>query len=137
MPSFQQFDTTMQLLQKVLDLRTKNQQVISSNIANSETPGYTSKSLAFEEELKNAIYDNSLKTTTSHPNHFPLSSNNLNQISGTITRTKNLSTVGDGNNVSVDMEMVKLSENQIMYEAAATILNKKLALLKFVANDGK
>jgi flagellar basal-body rod protein FlgB len=35
------------------------------------------------------------------------------------------------------MEMVKLSENQIMYEAAATILNKKLALLKFVANDGK
>ena len=38
MPSIQQFDTTMHLLHKVLDLRAKNQEVIAANIANAETP---------------------------------------------------------------------------------------------------
>ncbi len=137
MPSFQQLDPTMKLLQKVLDLRTKNQQVIGSNIANSETPGYSSKSLIFENELKNAVFGNSLQPTISHPGHFPISEQNLEQVSGKVARQKDTSSVGDGNSVSPDMEMIKLSENQILYEAAATMLNKKLAMLKYVANDGK
>lgn len=34
-------DPGMQLLTKVLDLRAQNQQIIASNIANAETPGYS------------------------------------------------------------------------------------------------
>ena len=33
MPGIQQFDTTMHLLAKVLDLRARNQEVIAANIA--------------------------------------------------------------------------------------------------------
>ena len=36
------FDSNMQLLGKVLDLRAEKSQVISSNIANAETPGFSS-----------------------------------------------------------------------------------------------
>jgi flagellar basal-body rod protein FlgB len=37
----------------------------------------------------------------------------------------------------VDQEMVALAENQILYEAATQMLNKKLGLLKYVAQDGR
>jgi flagellar basal-body rod protein FlgB len=32
--------------------------------------------------------------------------------------------------------MIRLSENQLLYEAAVTMLNKKLSLLKYVTNGG-
>ena len=33
--------------------------------------------------------------------------------------------------------MIDLAENQIMYEAATQMLNKKMGLLKYVAGDGR
>jgi flagellar basal body rod protein FlgB len=77
MPGIQQFDTTMKLLQKVLDLRSKNQEIISSNIANAETPGYAAQSFTFEEQLKGALSDNNLHPVTTRPNHFPLAPSSL------------------------------------------------------------
>ena len=49
MPGIHQFDTTMRLLQKVLDLRSTNQEIIGANIANAETPGYAAQSFSFED----------------------------------------------------------------------------------------
>ncbi|WP_028585471.1 flagellar basal body rod protein FlgB [Desulfogranum mediterraneum] len=132
----QQLDTTMQLLQKVLDLRAKNQQVISSNIANAETPGYAAKSLQFEDALKGAMADGNLKPVATHPQHIPLAPSHLSQVEGTLSETVDRTGIGDENSVSVDQEMVKLSENQILYEAAVTMLNKKMSLLKYTINGG-
>lgn len=137
MPFIQQFDTTMNLLQKVLDLRTRNQQIISSNIANAETPGYSASSFEFETQLKYALSAGKLKPVPIQQSHIPLSPQNISQVQGDIVVHRDKTGVGDRNSVSVDQEMVKLSENQILYEAAITMLNKKLAILKYVANDGR
>lgn len=131
-----EFDTTMRLLQKVLDLRSQNQQVISSNIANAETPGYAAQSFTFEEELRGALAGNGLKPVTSHPNHIPLPPSNLEQVTGTVTSKEDRTGLGDENSVSVDQEMIKLSQNQILYEAAVNMLNKKLSMLKYATNGG-
>jgi len=136
MPGIQQFDTTIQLLQKVLDLRSKNQEIIGSNIANADTPGYSAQSFAFEDQLKNALSENGLRPVTAHPNHIPLSSVNLEQVTGTVSVTRDTTGIGDKNNVSVDQEMIRLSQNEILYETAVTMLNKKLSLLKYAANGG-
>lgn len=136
MPLLQQLDTTSQMLQKVLDLRAKNQQVIGSNIANAETPGYKAKSLEFEDQLKSAMSGTQNGPVTTHPNHIPLQSINLAQIEGTLTTKTDNTGIGDENSVSVDQEMVKLSENQILYETAVTMLKKKLSLLKYTINGG-
>ena len=136
MPFLQQHDTTTQMLQKVLDLRAKNQQIIGSNIANAETPGYSAKSLEFEDQLKSAISGKHIGPVTTHPNHIPLQSTNLAQIEGTLTTRTDNTGIGDENSVSVDQEMVKLSENQILYETAATMLKKKMSLLKYTINGG-
>ncbi|PIE59720.1 MAG: flagellar basal body rod protein FlgB [Desulfobulbus propionicus] len=136
MAPVQQFDTSMILLQKVLDLRAKNQQVIGSNIANAETPGYSAKSFTFEEQLHSAVNHQPFSPAVTHPNHIPLGTSSIEQVQGVVQTTKDNTGIGDENSVSVDQEMVKLSENQIMYEAATTMLKKKMALLKYTINGG-
>lgn len=136
MPGIKQFDTTIQLLQKVLDLRSKNQEIIGSNIANADTPGYSAQSFTFEDQLKNALSENGLRPVAGHPSHIPLSSVNLEQVTGTVSINRDTTGIGDKNNVSVDQEMIKLSQNEILYETAVTMLNKKLSLIKYAANGG-
>ena len=81
------FDSNMQLLSKVLDLRAEKAQVISSNIANAETPGYSPSRFAFEEDLAHAIgRSNTLSLATSNEVHISLGPANFNSISGK-TRT--------------------------------------------------
>lgn len=136
MPGIQQFDTTTQLLQKVLDLRAKNQEIISANIANAETPGYSAQTFSFEDQLKTALNDSGLRPVATRANHIPLTPTNLDQVSGSLSSKTDSTGIGDQNSVSVDQEMIKLSENQILYETAITMLNKKLSLIKYAANGG-
>lgn len=136
MPGIQQFDTTMQLLQKTLDLRAKNQEIIGANIANAETPGYRAQSFSFEEELQSALTHNGMRPVATQPNHIPLAPTSLDQVTGTISVTKDTAGIGDQNTVSADQEMIKLSQNEILYETAVTMLNKKLSQIKYAANGG-
>jgi flagellar basal-body rod protein FlgB len=136
MSDIQQFDTTMRLLQKVLDLRSKNQEVIGANIANAETPGYAAKSFHFEDELRSAMTGSDLRPVASQPGHFPLPPAGLEQVNGTVTAARDTVGLGDRNTVSVDQEMIKLSQNEILYETAVTMLNKKLSMLKYAVNSG-
>ena len=131
------FDKTSRVLGKVLDLRLQNQQVVASNIANAETPGYSPGKLEFENELQGAVGRGDSRMISTHQRHFPVSGGNLDQVQGKVIRTPDRSGLGDGNNVSVDQEMIDLAENQIMYEAATQMLNKKMGLLKYVAGDGR
>ncbi|KIH77573.1 flagellar basal-body rod protein FlgB [Geoalkalibacter ferrihydriticus] len=131
------FDQTSQLLHKVLDLRQQNQQVIASNIANAHTPSYSAARFEFADELGAAVGRRDGRMSATHAQHFPLSGGNLEQVSGRVLRTPDRSGVGDANNVSVDQEMLSMAENQLLYEAAAQMLSKKLGLLKYVAQDGR
>ncbi len=132
------FDTQMQLLSKVLDLRAQNAQVISANIANAETPGYSSSKFEFEDELANAIGKrNSITLSTSNERHIPLGPANFHSVSGKIITEKGLNGIGDGNGVSVDQEMLALSENELLYETAAQLLKKKMTQLKHVISGGQ
>ncbi len=132
------FDSNMQLLSKVLDLRAQKAQVISSNIANAETPGFSPSKFDFEQDLASAISQgNSLPLTTSHTAHISLGPKNFNGVSGKIRLEHDNTAIGDGNGVSVDQEMLDLSENELLYETAAQLFKKKLSLLKHVVSGGQ
>lgn len=132
------FDSSIQLLAKTLDLRARNQQVIASNIANAETPGYSPAKLHFEDELRNAVGKNSdLMLATSHNNHLPLGPRDIDSVQGTITVEPDQTGIGDENGVDVEGEMMSLSENELLYEAAAQLLKKKLGMIKYVVSGGQ
>jgi flagellar basal-body rod protein FlgB len=132
------FDTNMQLLGKVLDLRAQKAQIISSNIANAETPGYQSSRFDFEEDLANALgRRKGVTLRTSHETHIPIGPANFDSINGKVVTEDNQNVIGDGNGVSVDQEMLALSENELLYETSAQLLKKKMTLLKYVISGGQ
>lgn len=131
------FDSTTTLLQKSLDLRSSNQRVIAANIANAETPGYSPARFEFEQELKEALSASTTNLTTTHSKHLPTKPTSIDQVKGTIVHAPDNTGIGDQNGVSVDQEMIALSENQIMYETGAQLLKKKLSLLKYVVQGGQ
>lgn len=131
-------DQNMQLLSKVLDLRATKAQVISSNIANAETPGFSPSRFQFEEELAHAIgHNKGIALQTSNKTHIGIGSGNFNSVSGKIIIEEEKSGIGDDNNVSVDKEMMDLSENELLYETSAQLLKKKITLLKHVISGGQ
>ncbi len=132
------FDANINLLSKVLDLRAENQKVISSNIANAETPGYSPAKFNFEDDLKSALqHTRHIGMATTHSKHINLAPTNISEIEGKITRHPDNTGIGDENGVSVDSEMIALSKNQLMYEATAQLLKKKISTIKYAVSDGK
>ena len=118
--SIKVFDQTYEALSRALDLRTENQTVIASNIANSDTPGYQAQELDFEKAMSKALDSGSPAEDVEADIH--------NQINDVVRE--------DGNTVDRDAEMVNLSQNQLLYDAAADLVKKKLALLKYSISDG-
>lgn len=132
------FDSNFHLLNKVLDLRAEKQRVISSNIANSETPGYAKATYSFEDDLKNAINkESSVNLDITHKTHIPLYAESIDAVRGELTREPDQTGIGDENSVSVDSEMIEMSKNQLMYETSAKLLKKKLSVLKYAISEGK
>jgi len=131
-------DQNMQLLSKVLDLRATNAQVISSNIANAETPGFSPSRFHFETDLANAVgHKKGIQLQTSNKAHIGVGPGNFNSVNGKIILEEEKSGIGDDNNVSVDQEMMALSENELLYETSAQLLKKKITLLKHVISGGQ
>jgi len=130
------FDSTVSVLAKALDLRAQNQQLIASNIANAETPGFAPSRLDFEAKLRAAIDVKSPSSGPRQERHFPLSSSRIDDVRGDVI-TDRSADIGDGNGVSLDDEMVQMAENQIYYQAATQMISKKFALLKYAAGGGR
>lgn len=126
------FGTTVEVLGKSLDLRAKRHALISSNLANVETPGYTPSELSFEGRLKEALKKGPKPAAEPHPRHIPLKGGaaSLRQVQGDVIEVKSPNVGPDGNGVELESEMGRLAENQIMYNATVQLLGKKFEGLK-------
>lgn len=134
------FSTTVAALGKSIDLRARNQNLISSNVANAETPNYVPKTLVFEDELQGALKggSNGTPAMTNH-RHMPLkgAGSRLQSVSGRVVETPASTPGKDGNAVEIENEMSKMAENQIMYNASVQILSKKFEGLRTALREGK
>jgi flagellar basal-body rod protein FlgB len=106
--------------QLAMGLRVYRQQLIASNIANADTPGYKAVDIDFQEALRNAqaaanVPSVSLSTTSA--GHLP------GQTTGTqplIPLKYHVPSQGsvDGNTVEMDVERAKFAENTVMHQFA-------------------
>ena len=129
------FDKTTNALQASLAMRQIRQNVISSNIANAETPGYHAKKMDFEDALSRAIDLDGLRSmTTSHDQHISVGGKSAS-VRPDIYDNPDGVVSNDGNSVDLEKEMSGLAENSVMYKAALQLINKKLAALKYAATE--
>ncbi|SMF69467.1 flagellar basal body rod protein FlgB [Pseudobacteriovorax antillogorgiicola] len=123
---------------EALNQRLTRQHVLTSNIANSETPGYRALGFDFEKQLQ-AIADGGdpFPMKASSSKHFM---NGHTEADGTIypdVFVRPTESVGqDGNTVDIDDEMSKLSKNQILYRATVELVNRKIGTLKYAISAG-
>jgi flagellar basal-body rod protein FlgB len=129
------FDPTIGALNTALNLRLANQNLISSNIANADTPGYKAKAMEFETAFREALgISDHLpveRTTTGHIAHLP-----TDAIHPQVYDDPNGVESLDGNTVDRATEMAKMAENQLVYDAAVELLKRKIGMLKYGIGEG-
>lgn len=134
--AFDLFNSTYSMLSKVLDLRSQRHSLISSNIANADTPGYKAGKIQFEDELNKIMPSNkSLQLKRTCEQHLPQT--DLDKMKPEVVLESGAVQRVDGNTVDLDKEIVDMSKNQLMYGALAQILRKKFDGLMSVIKELK
>jgi len=129
------FDPTIGALNTSLNLRLMNQNIISSNIANSDTPGYKAKRIDFEQTLRSnlGVGDDVRMATVEEGHQAP---QEIDPVDPIVYEDSNDIYSLDENTVDRGQEMANLAENQILYNTSVELLRKKLGILKYAINEG-
>jgi flagellar basal-body rod protein FlgB len=133
------FDRTFRLLERTLDLRSARQRVIASNLANEETPGYRASELTFMDQLHSAHKGRlPIVLAATQSRHFGMHGpQGVQAVTGKLGEVPAGDLPLDANSVNLELEMAKLSENVMQYNAAATILAAKFRGLLSAIRDAR
>jgi flagellar basal-body rod protein FlgB len=109
-------DKTVEGLAGALSLLQRRHEVLVSNVANLETPGYRARELDFGDELK-AAFTSQEQAPTPTP-----------QVDPTAPAR------ADGNSVDLDLEKTTAAANAVDYEAVASFTSLTLKMLATAIN---
>ncbi len=130
------FDSYLGPLDDALILRSRRSEVLASNLANADTPGYKAKDIDFKTAISDAMGTGSefkkdrLKMATTSSKHIQMSQNNFS--ADVMYRNPNQPSL-DGNTVDGGVEKTEFSQNAIHYTASLRFLTGKfLALNKAI-----
>ncbi len=136
------FETTKAkpLAKHALAARNLQQDVISSNIANIDTPFYKAKGVSFEKTLvkkANELYKKereetpTLELAITDKKHLKSPDDGINAL-GTIYLRDGHMARNDGNTVDLDVETSELSKNAVMINALTQAIKKEGMIFKSV-----
>ena len=109
----------MEQLCQYLDLASFRQRLIAGNLANVDTPGYRTRDIDFEGEMRRAV--DQAGDTATKPRVF--------EVSGLIERP-------DGNNVSLDREGLLLARTQLQFRLGVELLRQEFQRISAAVKEG-
>ncbi len=129
-------DATLTALEKVLDLRTQAHQIHTSNLANANVNDFKAKKIDFDQRLRQAL--DPLKDESNRPRMISevAAQQELNQVVADVYEDPLAPLNGNGNTVNPDKEQAEIAKNMIGFQTAIQLVNKKLALQKYVISEG-
>lgn len=104
--------------------RERRAEILASNIANADTPGYKARDLDFRAALEGAQKRQDFSLNRSHKEHFGVT---LRNTGGDQYRSVNQADTGDRNSVDVDVERNLYLRNAMEYQATLTFLNSRIS----------
>ena len=102
-------------IERYMNLLSSSQKLVASNIANVDTPGYRTKDVDFQSEL----------------------ANQFGSLEPTAVEVSGLKTKNDGNNVDMDRESRRLSENALRFAVATNLARSELQTIRSAIDEGK
>lgn len=139
-------DRMTSLLIFFLDTQSRRAQVVASNVANADTPGYLSKEVDFADALRRAAYDTVGPDAAGKlaPQNVTLATSNLldafNRPSADrleLVEQAGRSMGVDGNTVDMEHEMATLADAGGQYMTGVQLLQSRLRTLRFAIREGK
>jgi flagellar basal-body rod protein FlgB len=106
------------LVERALNLRAHYHKILAGNIANVETPNYKEKEIDFQKEIE--------RNVGSHDS-IDVKESSDGDVIGSI----------DGNTVNMENQIVKLTENHMLFTSLIQVVAKKFSMMKYVINDGR
>ncbi len=117
-------DKAFAFQEKALALRSYRQQLISSNIANADTPHYNAVDIDFADAMKKALAGITSGLELKKTNERHLSGLDTSGINGVkpLYRTAVQPSI-DGNTVDSNIEQGQFAENSLSYMSTLTFIN--------------
>ncbi|MCR6673742.1 flagellar basal body rod protein FlgB [Devosia ginsengisoli] len=106
------------------------QGLLAENVANAETPGYRGRDLAqYDFADRQAGFSSAAVTTTAtQPMHFSVSSSEGGAFGA--QRMANFEITPEGNGITLEDEMMKVTTNLMDYQAATSLYQKSIKILR-------
>ncbi len=116
-------DSLFGIHEQALNMRIKRSEVLASNLANADTPGYKAKDMDFNDALKSASSNQSVGLVATNPAHI---SSNPYQADVPLSYRVPLQSSLDGNTVDTQIESAKLAENNMRLLASLRIIDMRI-----------
>ena len=134
-------DAASDLLNTYITTMNRRVEVLASNLANADTPGYQTADLDFAEHLQRAAATSppgaGISLAATHPRHFPLGTDPASTTVLRVTHPQGLETGNDGNNVDADQEMAKLADTGLRVLTGTQLMQSRLRLLRTAIREGR
>ena len=98
-------------------------EVIANNLANVNTPGYCRRDLKFKDAMMQALDEGKAA--------------DFKSLQTEIVEDHTQPTRPDGNNISTQLELGEMSQNELLYRVSTRAISSKLARLKKAINGGQ
>ena len=118
------------MIKSRLGYLTERQRVISQNVANSDTPGYVAKDLkpfTFEAAMNSAT--SARAPVMTQPGHMTTALGAHGAAGSGVQAKGDTETTLDGNAVTLEDQMMKLTQARMDYDAAIGFYQKSVNLL--------
>jgi flagellar basal-body rod protein FlgB len=123
----------VEALRRTLDYHLERHNVLASNIANVDTPGFHPMELV-RPAGETGAHQPPLAATDEH--HFVAAPADFGPADFEAIEDRSVRPGADGNSVSLERESAKIAANDLRYEGAVKVVARRLALLRYAANDG-
>lgn len=123
-------------LHVALDYHLERHNVLASNVAHVDTPGYRPNDLARVNPADFAQVLN-VELERTNPGHLSNSSDGASNHVGRVFQDLTAGAGNDENYVSLDREAAKVAANHLRYDVVSSLTASKLKGLAWAANDAK
>ncbi|MEW5813887.1 MAG: flagellar basal body rod protein FlgB [Spirochaetota bacterium] len=130
------FGKTIDLLHRSMDVAMLRRDVISNNIANTDTPNFKRSTVNFESELKRALESEKVKAMpafVTDPRHMPFfRAVDYRTVKPRVLLDYLTTAKNNGNNVDIEEEMMNSLENQLNYDLMTRTLSFQFSQVNLV-----
>lgn len=115
------FDRALGIHEQALRMREQRSELLASNIANTDTPGYKARDLDFRSMLRDAAEGGQLAPSATNPRHISTAGSMEAQAMYRVPAQASV----DGNTVDEQLENAAFARNALEHQASFQFLNGK------------